>query len=174
MLYEEGNHFVWEQQMMQFVFNPGCHSFPPRLPEQHGVRLETEELYRGHPWGKHTLAGIRPPGVLRPVTDNLIVIIAPVGMRDVAWLQHIAGLISCWSAINTKLILDQQAGWRRSMKTTTLMFSPHLSRTAVRSSFLGLQRLHFNEHMISKSPSMVNVVVSHILILQIFFRTHSE
>lgn len=70
--------------MPLFLFTPGCHSFPPRLPEQHGVRLETAKLHRGHPRGKHPLAGVRPPGFLRPVTDRLVVIVAPVGMRDVA------------------------------------------------------------------------------------------
>lgn len=40
-LYEEGKYFMSEQHMMRFLFTAGCHSFPPRLPEQHGVRLET-------------------------------------------------------------------------------------------------------------------------------------
>lgn len=153
-----------EQQMMRFLFTPGCHSFPPRLPEQHGVRLETAELHRGHPWGKHTFAGIRPPGFLRAVTDNLIVIIAAVGMRAIAWLQqHIAVLIGCWSAINTKcmrltsMCLESK---RQLTKTqlNTKMFSLHFSSTAVKSSLLGHRRLHFSI-----------CVMSHIFILQIFF-----
>lgn len=94
MLLEEGGTIPCPQQTVVCCFYPppppGCHSFPARLPEQHGVRLETAELHRGHPRGKRTLAGVRPPGFLRPVTDRLVVIVAPMGVRDVAWLQQLA------------------------------------------------------------------------------------
>lgn len=137
MLHEEGKYLMSERQMMRFLFTPGCHSFLPRLPEQHGVRLETAELHRGHPWGKHTLAGIWPPGFLRPVTDNRVVIIAPVGMRDVCLAIAAA---YCWP--------DWLLVWeRQSMKTPTLMFSLHFSRTAVKSSLSGRRGLHFTQHM---------------------------
>lgn len=63
---------VWAADDAVFLLTPGCHSFPPRLPEQHGVCLETAQLHGRHPRGKHTLAGLRPPGFLRRVADKLM------------------------------------------------------------------------------------------------------
>lgn len=153
---------------MQFLLTPGCHSFPARLPEQHSVRLETAELHRGRPWGTRTLAGIRPPGFLRPVTDDLNVMIAPVGMRDVAWLQqHIAGLTCCLSAINTQLIWDWQAcglGSEKSMKMPTLTFSLRFSRTAVKSSLRPWETALYSTHdIIITFKGQFCCVVSHTI-----------
>ena len=71
--------------------SPGSEHVAARLPQQHGLRLETTQLHRRRPRGEHALVAARAPGLLRGFTED-----HNTTAHNLNSQRHWCATMACW------------------------------------------------------------------------------